>query len=206
MDGRLALFFSMAAVVTFGGAYAVLSYVAQAAVHRYGWLTAREMTVGLGLDEPTPGPLILIVQWVGFLAAYHHPPAGWTPLAAGLVGTAVTLWVTFVPCFLWIFAGAPYVERLQGNRVLDGGLAAISAAVVGVILNLALWLALRVLFAGVSVRTVGPLTLNVPDLGTLDALALAAATVGFIGIVRFKWNMIAVVLAGGAIGLATRLF
>ncbi len=202
---RVAVFFSIAAVVTFGGAYAVLSYVAQAAVHRYGWLTAREMTVGLGLDEPTPGPLILIVQWIGFLAGYHHAPAGWTPLGAGLMGTAITLWVTFVPCFLWIFAGAPFVERVRGNRVLDGALAAISAAVVGVILNLALWLALRVLFAEVSVRTVGPLTLNVPDLRTVDAVALAATTLRFIGIVRFKWNMIAVVLGGGAIGLVYKL-
>ncbi len=202
---RLAVFFSIAAVVTFGGAYAVLSYVAQAAVHRYAWLSAREMTVGLGLDEPTPGPLILIVQWVGFLAGYHHPPAGWTPLAAGLVGTAVTLWVTFVPCFLWIFAGAPSVERLRGNRVLDAALATISAAVVGVILNLALWLALRVVFAEVSVVAAGPMTLNVPDLRTIDALALAAAAVGFVGIIRYHWSMIAVVLGGGAIGLATKL-
>jgi chromate transporter len=203
---RLAVFFSIAAVVTFGGAYAVLSYVAQAAVHRYGWLTAREMAVGLGLDEPTPGPLILIVQWVGFLAGYHHAPAGWSPLAAALTGTLITLWVTFVPCFLWIFTGAPFVERLRGHRLLDGGLAAISAAVVGVILNLALWLALRVLFREVEVRTLGPLTLHIPALRTLDPLAFAAATVGFIGIVRFKWNMIAVVLGGGAIGLVHSLF
>lgn len=201
----LSLFFSAAAMVTFGGAYAVLSYVAQAAVNRHHWLSAHDMTVGLGLDEPTPGPLILIVQFVGFLAGYNHPPAGWSPLGAALLGTGLTLWVTFVPCFLWIFLGAPYVERLRGRRTLDGAMTAVSAAVVGVILNLSIWLALRVLFTEVAVRPLGPLTLNVPSPRTFDILAAAMAVTGFVGILRFKWNMIAVVLGAGVAGLVVAL-
>jgi chromate transporter len=202
----LSVFFSIAAMVTFGGAYAVLSYVAQAAVNRYHWLTAHDMTVGLGLDEPTPGPLILIVQFVGFLAGHNHPPAGWSSVGAGLMGTALTLWVTFVPCFLWIFLGAPFVERLRGNKTLDGALTAVTAAVVGVILNLAIWLALRVLFTEVTAQKIGLLTLNIPTLRTFDSLSLALAVVGFIGIVRFKWNMIAVILGSATVGIVTTLF
>ena len=140
-----ALFFSKLAVVTFGGAYAVLAYMAQQAVETNGWLTAPEMVDGLGLAETTPGPLILVTQFVGFLAAFRDA-APFSPLVAGLIGAAMTLWVTFVPSMLWIFAGAPFIEQLRGNRNLAGALAAITAAVVGVILNLSVWFALHVLF------------------------------------------------------------
>jgi chromate transporter len=201
----LSLFFSVAALVTFGGAYAVLAYVAQAAVHAHGWLGDRDMTVGLGLAESTPGPLILTVQFVGYMAGFHHPPAGWSPVAAGILGAALTLWVTFVPCFLWIFLGAPYIERLRGNRAVDAALTAVTAAVVGVILNLAIWLALRVLFREVAVRPWGWLTLNVPAAGTFDPVAGALAAAGFAGILRWKWNMVAVVLGSAAVGLAYAL-
>ena len=197
---RLALFFSLAAMVTFGGAYAVLSYVAQAAVGTYHWMREGEMAVGLGLAESTPGPLILVVQFVGFLAAFH---ANGDSLAAGSLGAAVVLWVTFVPCFLWIFLGAPYVERLRGRPALDAMMTAITAAVVGVILNLALWLALRVLFREVAIERLGPLVLNVPR--SLDWLAFLAAAVAFVGIARWKWNMIAVVGVFALLGLAARL-
>jgi chromate transporter len=201
----LSIFFSIAAMVTFGGAYAVLAYVAQAAVFKYGWLTDREMTVGLGLAESTPGPLILTVQFVGYMAGFNHPPDGWSPVAAGVLGTALTLWVTFVPCFLWIFLGAPYIERLRGRPALDAALTAVTAAIVGVILNLAVWLALRVLFADVSVRRLGPLTLNVPAPATVDWAAVVLAAAGFVGILRFKWNMVAVVLGWAAVGLVYKL-
>src|SRR5262245_41232424 len=149
---QLGFFFGKMAVVTFGGAYAVLAYVAQQAAERYAWVSPAQMVDGLGLAESTPGPLIMVVQFVGFLAAYQA--AGAThPLAAGVLGALITVWVTFVPCFLWIFLGAPYVERLRGNRALAGALAAITAAVVGVIANLALWFALHVLFARVDTWT-----------------------------------------------------
>ena len=143
------LFFSKLAVVTFGGAYAVLAYMAQQAVETHGWLTAPEMVDGLGLAETTPGPLILVTQFVGFIAAFRKP-APFTPLVAGLLGAAMTTWVTFVPPILWIFAGAPFIEELRGNRRLAGALAAITAAVVGVILNLSVWFALHVLFGHVD--------------------------------------------------------
>ena len=133
------------AVVTFGGAYAVLAYVAQQAVETYGWLAPGEMLDGLGLAETTPGPLIQVVQFVGFLAAYRHPGT-LTPWVAGTLAAVLTTWVTYVPCFLWIFLGAPYVERLRSSRALRGALAAITAAVVGVVLNLTVWFSLHVLF------------------------------------------------------------
>ncbi|MEX2516915.1 MAG: chromate efflux transporter, partial [Gammaproteobacteria bacterium] len=139
-------FFSKAAVVTFGGAYAVLAYIAQQAVDVYGWLAPGEMLDGLGMAETTPGPLIQVVQFVGFMGAYRLP-GELNPLVAGTFGAILTTWVTFVPCFLWIFLGAPYVEALRGNQALSAALRGITAAVVGVILNLALWFALHVLFA-----------------------------------------------------------
>jgi chromate transporter len=202
----ISVFFSIAAMVTFGGAYAVLAYVAQAAVLKHAWLSDRDMTVGLGLAESTPGPLILTVQFVGYMAGFNHAPVGWSPVAAGILGAGLTLWVTFVPCFLWIFLGAPFIERLRGNRALDGALTAVTAAVVGVILNLGIWLALRVLFAEVSISRLGALTLNVPALRSIDGVALALAMAGFIGIVRFKWNMVAIVMGSAAIGLVYKLF
>ena len=144
----IAIFFSKLAIVTFGGAYSVLAYMAQQAVETYGWLSAGEMLDGLGLAETTPGPLILVTEFVGFLAGYRF--GGEPKLVFGLLGAAITLWATFAPCFLWIFAGAPYVERLGTNPKLTGALSAVTAAVVGVILNLSLWFALHVFFAKVE--------------------------------------------------------
>lgn len=165
------LFFSKLAVVTFGGAYAVLSYMGQQAVEAYHWLTPGEMIDGLGLAESTPGPLIMVVQFVGFLAAYRQS-VSLEPMTAAALGSALTVWVTFVPCFIWIFSSAPYVERMQGNKHLSAALSAITAAVVGVILNLAIWFGLHVLFATVDTREVARLRLLVPDLKTLDPIGL----------------------------------
>ncbi|HML92844.1 chromate efflux transporter [Methyloceanibacter sp.] len=157
----ISVFFSTLAVVSFGGAYAVLAYMAQQAVETYGWLGAPEMLDGLGLAETTPGPLILVTQFVGFLGAYRH--GGEPALAFGLLGALVTLWATFAPCFLWIFAGAPYVERIRTNPRLAGALRGVTAAVVGVILNLSLWFALHVVFTTVSATDYGPLRLWLPE-------------------------------------------
>ena len=168
-----ALFFSKLAVVTFGGAYSVLAYMAQQAVETYGWLSAGEMLDGLGLAETTPGPLILVTEFVGFLAGYRY--GGEPRLAFGLLGAVVTLWATFAPCFLWIFTGAPYVERLSASPRLAGALAGVTAAVVGVILNLSLWFALHVLFGTVTATRHGPVLLWTPDLATLNVEALVLA-------------------------------
>jgi chromate transporter len=151
----IALFFSKLSVVTFGGAYAVLAYVAQEAVSGYGWLAPGEMLDGLGMAETTPGPLIMVTQFVGFMGAFRQP-GGLDPLLAGTLGGLLTTWVTFVPCFLWIFLGAPWIERLRGHRALGGALAAITAAVVGVVLNLALWFAAHSLFAELRPVRGGP--------------------------------------------------
>jgi chromate transporter len=171
---QIGAFFSATAVVTFGGAYAVLAYVAQAAVDTFGWLTPGEMVDGLGLAETTPGPLIMVLQFVGFIAAFRAP-GGLDPFMAGALGALLTTWVTFAPSFLFIFAGAPYVEALRGNRVLAGALSAIGAAVVGVVLNLALWFALHVLFAKVTAVAVPPIVLDLPVLASLDWRALVLA-------------------------------
>ena len=162
--------------MTFGGAYAVLAYMAQDVVQSYRWLTAGEMLDGLGLAETTPGPLILVTEFVGFLAAHRH--GGGNPWAMGLLGALVTLWATFAPCFLWIFAGAPYIERLNAEPRLKSALAAVTAAVVGVILNLTVWFALHVLFARVSEQHMGPLRLHVPDLASISVPAAAALGAG----------------------------
>jgi chromate transporter len=169
--GDIAWFFSKMAVVTFGGAYAVLAYVAQEAVEKYGWLSAADMLAGLGLAETTPGPLILVLQFVGFLGAYARDG-----MAGGVAGSVLTVWVTFAPCFAWIFLGAPFVETLHAQPRLKGALAAVTAAVVGVIANLALWFALRVWFARVEPTAFGPFSIDVPDALTLvpDAMALTA--------------------------------
>ncbi len=169
----IALFFSKLAVVTFGGAYSVLAYMAQQAVETHGWLGPGEMLDGLGLAETTPGPLILVTEFVGFLAGYRH--GGEPKLAMGLLGAAVTLWATFAPCFLWIFTGAPYVEQLSANSRLAGALAGVTAAVVGVILNLSLWFGLHVFFAQVEPRLYGPLRLWTPDIASLDGGAVLLA-------------------------------
>jgi chromate transporter len=169
----IAMFFSKLAVVTFGGAYSVLAYMAQQAVETYGWLTPGEMLDGLGLAETTPGPLILVTEFVGFLAGFRH--GGEPALAFGLLSAAVTLWATFAPCFLWIFTGAPYVERLSANPRLAGALAVVTAAVVGVIFNLSLWFALHVVFGKVAAVWHGPVLLWTPDLATLHVEALLLA-------------------------------
>ena len=200
---KLALFFSQMSLVTFGGAYAVLAYVAQEAVATYHWLTAPEMLEGLALAETTPGPLILVLQHVGFLAAFRQ--AGNAPLLAGILGAVVTLWVTFVPSFLWIFAGAPYAERVRENQALSAALAAITAAVVGVILNLAIWFALHVLFASVNEITVGPLHLHVPKLASLDPIALALAAAASIALLRFKLPILALLALSAALGVIAKL-
>jgi chromate transporter len=198
------LFFSQAAVVTFGGAYAVLAYIAQRAVSDYGWLQPGEMLDGLGLAETTPGPLILVVQFVGFLGAYRNPGA-LPPLAAGVLGALITLWVTFVPCFLWILLGAPYIEALRGRRSIHAALSAITAAVVGVILNLSIWFGLHVLFRRVSERQWGPLHLLLPDLSTMDLPATALTGLAMLAMFRFKLGLPKTLAASAALGVAWRL-
>ncbi len=173
---EIGAFFSKLAMVTFGGAYAVLSYMAQEAVQTHHWLAAREMVDGLGLAETTPGPLILVTEYVGFLAAFRAP-APFTPLVAGLLGAGITLWVTFAPCFLWIFAGAPFIERLEHARRLQGALAAITASVVGVIANLTLWFGLHVLFARFDTLALPWGSASIPDMMSLDGEALALSLV-----------------------------
>lgn len=185
------LFFSKLAVVTFGGAYAVLAYMAQQAVDGFGWLNAREMADGLGLAETTPGPLIMVTQFVGYLAAFRAPEP-FTPLFAGILGAALTTWVTFVPCFLWIFALAPWMERLEHAQRLKGGLAAVTAAVVGVIANLSVWFALHVLFSRVVNQDLGGLTLSVPEIASFDWRAGVLAAVAAVLIFRLRWNVLRV--------------
>lgn len=185
------LFFSKAAVVTFGGAYAVLPYVAQQAVEHHGWLSAAQMMDGLGLAETTPGPLILVLQFVGFLGGWQQP-GELPPLLAATAGAALTSWVTFVPGFLFIFAGAPFIERLRGNLRLTTALSTITAAVVGVMLNLAVWFGWSVaLPEGAG--------------GAVDWFPIGVALVAFTGLVRWRWNVIAVVLGGGLLGLVRRM-
>jgi chromate transporter len=182
------VFFSKAAVVTFGGAYAVLSYVAQQALFHYGWLKPGQMMDGLALAETTPGPLIMVVQFVGFMGGWQHPQ-GLSPLLAATIGALLTTWVTFTPCFLWIFLGGPYIERLRGVVWLTSALSAITAAVVGVVVNLAVWFGLNSLF---------------PNHKGLDWFALALALVALIGMLRWKWDVIPVVIGSGLVGLIYR--
>jgi chromate transporter len=202
---QIGVFFSKMAVVTFGGAYAVLAYVAQQAVETYGWLGPGEMLDGLGLAETTPGPLILVLEFVGFLAA-HREAGDLEPMLAGVLGAILTVWVTFVPCFLWIFAGAPYVEALRGRPALAAALAGITAAVVGVILNLAVWFALHVLFARVEEVEAGPLRLLLPDPASLDPVALALAAASLVALLRLHIGMIPVLTGAALAGLAWTLF
>jgi chromate transporter len=192
-----ALFFSKTAVVTFGGAYAVLAYIAQQAVGTFHWLAPGEMLDGLGMAETTPGPLIQVVQFVGFMGAYRHP-GSLGPMTAGVAASLVTTWVTFAPCFLWIFVGAPFIERLRGNRPLAGALAAITAAVVGVILNLALWFALHTLFGEVAEVHAGAARLLIPRWGTLDLLSLGLAAGAGVALLRFRAG-VAPTIAGTAL-------
>jgi chromate transporter len=199
-----AVFFTIASLVTFGGAYAVLAYVNQAAVIRFGWLSASEMAVGLSLAESTPGPLIMVVVFVGFLAAYREP-ASLPPVAAGVAGALVVGWATFVPSFLWIFLGAPSVERLRGNERLSGALTAITASVVGVIANLAVVFATSVLFDEVDVWTPFGHDVAVPVLGSANLLAIAVAVGSFVAIRRFRINVVWVIVAAGLVGLVDAL-
>jgi chromate transporter len=198
--GEQAAFFSKAALVTFGGAYAVLAYINQAAVQQYGWLLPGQMIAGLGLAESTPGPLIMVTEFVGFLGAYQNP-GNLSPTAAGVLGAAVTTWATFAPCFLWIFLGAPYVERLRGNRTLAASLSTITAAVVGVILSLAITFGIHTLFDSVRTEIVFGGPIPVPDVGSLDPFALAVAAASFVALARFKVNVLWVVLASATAGL-----
>ena len=202
--GQIALFFSKMAMVTFGGAYAVLAYVAQQAVGHFGWLRPGEMLDGLGMAETTPGPLIMVTQFVGFLAAFRNP-GGLPPLLAGTLGGLLTTWVTFAPCFLWIFVGAPYVERLRGDRALAGALSAITAAVVGVILNLAVWFALHTLFARLEPVAFGPIRLDLPVLASLDPWALLLALGALVAVFRFKAGVIPTLAACSAAGILLHL-
>lgn len=191
-------FFSQLAVVTFGGAYAVLAYMAQEAVQGYGWLSVGEMADGLGLAETTPGPLIMVTQFVGYLAAFRAPEP-FTPLVAGLLGAILTTWVTFAPCFLWIFTFAPWIERMENSPRLKGGLAALTAAVVGVIANLTVWFFIHVLFARVDQFVAGPLRFSSPVWITLDWRAAVLAALAAILLFKVKWNIIRV-LGVAAIG------
>jgi len=198
---RIAIFFSEMAVVTFGGAYAVLAYVAQQAVEHYHWLRPGEMLDGLGMAETTPGPLIMVTQFVGFMAAFRDPGT-FHPMLAGTLGGLLTTWVTFTPCFLWIFLGAPFIEGLRGNKALSGALSAITAAVVGAILNLAVWFALHTWFReALPVRLPG-FSFDLPMLSSLDPWAFALSVAAVIAIFRFKAGMIPTLLACAAAGVA----
>jgi chromate transporter len=194
------VFFSQAAVVTFGGAYAVLAYIAQQAVETHGWLLPGEMLDGLGMAETTPGPLIQVVQFVGFMGAYRNP-GGLDPILAGVLGSVLTTWVTFVPCFLFIFVGAPWIEHLRGRRGLSAALSGITAAVVGVILSLALWFAVHVLFDVVGERRAGGMRLLVPEWGTLDVAALVITAGAFVALFVLRWGIARTLLAAAAAGL-----
>ena len=196
-------FFSKLAVVSFGGAYAVLAYMAQQAVETHHWMTAPEMVDGLGLAETTPGPLILVTQFVGFLAGFRTP-APFSAVAAGTLGAAMTVWVTFVPPMLWIFAGAPFVERLRGNRHLSGALAAITAAVVGVILNLSVWFALHVLFGHVEERHNAVLRWYAFDPFAIDLKAAGLAAIAAALAFSLHRGMIEVIVVMAALGVAVQ--
>jgi chromate transporter len=200
----IGLFFSRMAVVTFGGAYAVLAYVAQQAVDHYHWLSASEMLDGLGMAETTPGPLIMVTQFVGFLAGFRNA-GGLNPLLAGTIAALLTTWVTFIPCFLWIFLGAPYVERLRHKAGLSSALAAVTAAVVGVILNLAIWFAVHTLFGRVQPVRSGPLHFDAPVFASINPAAAALAIAAAVAILRFRINSMLVLAACAAGGVVLGL-
>ncbi|MDY0872187.1 chromate efflux transporter [Dongia rigui] len=198
--GDIALFFSKMAVVTMGGAYAVLAYVAQDAVSAYHWLTGPEMLTGLGLAETTPGPLILVLQFVGFLAGYREDG-----VPGAMAGALITLWVTFAPCFAFVFLGAPWIERMQGSRLLAGGLAAVTAAVVGVIANLALWFALHVLFRIQTSLAWGPLQLDLPLPASIDIAAVGLALLAALALFRFRLGVFGTLAVTSVCGLVLSL-
>lgn len=201
---QIGAFFSQLAIVTFGGAYAVLAYMAQEAVQGFGWLRPGEMADGLGLAETTPGPLILVTQFVGYLAAFRAPEP-FTPLVAGLIGAGLTTWVTFAPCFLWIFALAPWIDRLGRTTWLKGGLAAVTAAVVGVIANLTAWFALHVLFARVGELQAGLVRLSWPDLASFNWQAGVLALLAFVLAFGAKWSVLRLIGVAALGGLVLEL-
>lgn len=194
------IFFSKLAVVTFGGAYAVLSYVAQEASVHYNWVTPSQMIDGLGLAETTPGPLILVVQYVAFMGAFQNP-GKLEPIVAGTLASLLTVWVTFVPCFLWIFLGAPYIEKLRNSKMLSAALTGITAAVVGVILNLAVWFGIQVSFAHVNEISVSFGRIIVPEWSTIKVDSIVLSLLAAIAMLRFKVGMIPVLLIAGLAGL-----
>jgi chromate transporter len=199
-----ALFFSGAAVVTFGGAYAVLAYVAQQAVAVYGWLSPGEMVRGLALAETTPGPLVMVVQFVAFLGA-HRAPGDLDPWVAAVLASLLVTWVTFVPSFLFVLLGAPYMERLRGNRSLSAALTGITAAVVGVIADLGVYFAVHTLFSGVVAVDRGPLSLELPDLTTLRPVPLVIAAVAAVLLFRLRWSVLRTLGVAGLLGLVAGL-
>jgi len=201
---QIGVFFSKMAVVTFGGAYAVLAYVAQQAVEHYRWLQPGEMLDGLGMAETTPGPLIMVVQFVGFLGAYRDAGA-LDPLVAATLGALLTCWVTFVPCFLWIFLGAPFIEQRRSNAALSAAMAAITAAVVGVIVNLAVWFALHFLFAQVAPWRGLGMTVDMPVWTSINLPALALTVASIVAVFILRWPMLAVLAVSAGLGLAWRL-
>jgi chromate transporter len=201
---QIAWFFSGAAIVTFGGAYTVLAFVAQQAVDHFHWLSAQEMLDGLGLAETTPGPLIMVLQFVGFLAAFRNPGM-LNPLLAGTLGGLLATFVTFAPCFLWIMAGAPYVERLRSNARLSGALAGVTAAAVGVIASLALWFGVHTLFGHTERYVAGLLRVDVPQLATLNLPALLLAAAAAVAIFRFKVGVVPTILGAAGVGIVLRL-
>ena len=201
---QIAMFFSTMALVTFGGAYAMLAYVAQQAVDSYHWLRPGEMLDGLGMAETTPGPLIIVLQFVGFMGAYRHPGI-LSPLLAGTLGGLLATWVTFTPCFLWIFLGAPFIERLRGNAALVGALSAITAAVIGVILNLAVWFAVHTVFYQVRPFAAGPLRFDVPVLASLDVWALLLSLIAIASVMRLKIGVIPTLAGTSAAGIGLYL-
>jgi chromate transporter len=200
---REAVFFSQAAMVTFGGAYAVLAYINQAAVQHFGWLEQGQMVTGLGLAESTPGPLIMVTEFVGFLGGYRFP-GGLDPLFAGVLGATVTVWATFAPCFLWIFLGAPFIEQLRGNRALNGALSAVTAAVVGVILNLAVTFGIVALFDHVRRGELLNVTFPQPVVDSVDLFAGLLAVAGFIALWRYRVSVLWVIGGSALAGLAYR--
>lgn len=201
---QISLFFSQAAVVTFGGAYSVLAFIAQQAVEVYGWLEPGEMLDGLGMAETTPGPLVQVTQFVGFMGAYRQ--ADLTPLTAGILGSILTTWMTFAPCFFFIFLGAPFIEHLRGNKSLSTALSAITAAVVGVVLNLAIWFAVNTAFSQVNERYFGSLRLLIPAWSSLEPMVLLIAVAAFTALYRFKTGMIPTLIVSAGVGLVYRLF
>src|SRR5215472_13381294 len=198
---QIGIFFSEMAVVTFGGAYAVLAYVAQQAVETYHWLKPGEMLDGLGMAETMPGPLIKVLQFVGFMGAYRDP-GSLPPMLAGTLGGLLATWITFTPCFLWIFLGAPFVETLRGNKALNAALSAITAAVVGVVLNLAIWFAIHSVFRQTVPVRAFPLSFDAPVPASADLWALALAVAAVLAIFRFKFGMIPTLAGACAAGIA----